>query len=735
MTIQIASSLPAALRRPSLGSLFVALALTACGGGGGGSDATNTQPEPSPPPVVTNPTPDPLPPPVVTNPQPDLPSPPVASKGSVSLLAGSLGGPGNLDAVGTAARFNYPAGLAIGPNGDLYVADSFNQRIRKITPAGVVSTIAGSGELGEADGPARQAAFCYPEKIAVGPDASVFVTERATVRKIDPSGNVRTVTGPTAVGCRFIKDSDRIAPRFPSAIAVDALGIAYIGDSFAGAIYTLTPAGALTLFAGSEVRVGFLPDLNAGRGIALDAARNVYVIGGNVPDLSSNTVVRISQSGEITTVVPASREIAASRGMTRDAAGNLYFIEGSGNSVVRKITPDGRTSIIAGVADSSYRGGSVDGPLGTGRLTELQGIAAAADGTVYVSERSNTIRRIDPATGNLSTFAGRAPRSPSLGQHATNRAGNVFFVDHKPYPQEPGIGRIAPDGMVTTLVGGGLKRPSDIAMDGAGNLYVLDSNGTSIPMGEEITTAFVVRKITPQGEMSVFAGSLDDTSVFPPVDVDGVGTAARLNNAHAVTTDPAGNVVVAQYLGAPLRKITPQGVVSTVAVTLPGTRQFPNAVAADGAGNTYLVSCERVTDGNPNQANAAILKVDPNQNVSVLAGSLIETGYVDGPGAQARFAAERGLYTGLSFSAGTCPSALALDATNNLFVADTGNDTVRKITTDGVVSTAVGQQGVRGVAPGPLPASLALPFDVSFDAAGQLYVGSEGSVLKVQLSK
>ena len=515
------------------------------------------------------------------------------------MLAGALGGSGNLDAVGTAARFNNPAGLAIGPNGDLYVADSTNQRIRKITPAGVVSTVAGSGEVGEADGPAMQAAFCYPKNIAVGPDASVFVTERATVRKIDPSGNVRTVTGPTAVGCRFIKDSDRIAPKDPRAIALDALGIAYIADSFAGAIYTLTPTGALTLFAGSGVRTGSNSELNVGRGIALDAARNVYVFSVNVPECNSYTIVRISQSGEITTVVPASREILGTSDMARDAAGNLYLIDGSASRVVRKITPEGRISIIAGVADNAYQGGNVDGPLGTGRLSSLQGIAAAADGTVYVSEQSNTIRRIDPVTGDLSTFAGRAarsPSSPSLGQHATDRAGNVFFVDYKPYPQEPGIGRIAPDGTVSTLVAGGLKRPTDIAIDAAGNLYVLDSNGRSINPEEEITTAFVVRKITPQGEMSVFAGSLDDTTVSPRVDVDGVGTAARLNNAHAVTTDPAGNVYVAQYLGAPLRKITPQGVVSTVAVTLPGTRQFPNAVAADAAGNTYLVSCERVTD-------------------------------------------------------------------------------------------------------------------------------------------
>ncbi len=800
MTLRTSSARSATPRLVRLAALSAVLALAACGGSAGDSGG-GIGPQPEPPAPAPSPSPAP---------------PPVVSKGSVSLLAGSLGGPGNLDGTGASARFSGPGGLALDGAGDLYVADQGNQRIRKVTragvvttfagsgqpghvdgaaaqatfcypqdvavdpagnvfvaetqtvrkitpdrqvqtvagsatagcdlsafgnaaprspqavaAAGVVSTVAGSGQLAFADGPAMQASFCAPDKIAVSPDASVFVVDNNRVRKIDAARNVKTVTGSTTGYCDYAFNGS-VAPRAPRSIAVDAFGVVYIGDSLAGAIYRLTPAGELAVFA--DKPDGARPDLafSASRGLALDAARNVYAIGGFVPDLRTNSVVRISQTGEITTVVPASPAINATADLARDAAGNLYVIDGSASRVVRKITPDGGISIIAGTTDTSYQGGNVDGPLGTGRLSELRGIAAAADGTVYVSESSNTIRRIDPVTGNVSTLAGRVPRSSYFGPLAADRAGNVFFVDYKPYPQEAGIGRIAPDGTVSTLVGGGLKQPSDLALDAAGNLYVLDSNGISIST-QERGAAFVVRKITPQGEMSVFAGSLNDAAAVASVDVDGVGTAARLNNARALTTDPAGNVYVAQYLGAPLRKITPQGVVSTVAVALPGTMQFPNAVAADEAGNTYLVSCARAGRGYPNPANAAILKVDPNQHVSVLAGSLTETGYVDGLGAQARFAAVRGLYNGITFSAGTCPSALALDAADNLFVADTDNDTVRKITPDGVVSTAVGQQGVRGVAPGPLPTSLARPYGLSFDAVGHLYIGAEGSVLKVQL--
>ncbi len=121
------------------------------------------------------------------------------SKAGVSLLAGSLDGAGNLDGTGANARFNSPNGLALDSAGDLVVADTGNQRIRKITPSGVVTTFAGSGQPGHVNGPRLQATFCIPENVAVDSGGNVSVVERSMVRKVAVGSSVTTVAG-AAVG-------------------------------------------------------------------------------------------------------------------------------------------------------------------------------------------------------------------------------------------------------------------------------------------------------------------------------------------------------------------------------------------------------------------------------------------------------------------------------------------------------------------------------------------------------
>ncbi len=145
----------------------------------------------------------------------------------------------------------------------------------------------------------------------------------------------------------------------PAAIAVDALGIAYIAETFAGAVYTLTPSRALTLLAGSQDATQSDPDLRYPVGIALAAARNVYVA-----DSSTSSIVRITQTGQIMTVVPASAALGIPNDVARDVTGNLYVVD-SRHDVVRRITPTGIASIIAGLENDSIQDASVDGPLGT----------------------------------------------------------------------------------------------------------------------------------------------------------------------------------------------------------------------------------------------------------------------------------------------------------------------------------------------------------------------------------
>jgi len=291
-------------------------------------------------------------------------------------------------------------------------------------------------------------------------------------------------------------------------------------------------------------------------------------------------------------------------GITIDAAGNLYVTD---VFTVRKITPAGQVTTLAG--DVGVHG-TTDGKGTAARFMSLCGIARDAAGNLYVTDRY-TVRKITPA-GRVTTFAGKARVQGSAD----------------------GIGAAA-------RFGG----PVGITIDPRGNLYVTDR--------------YTVRKITPAGQVTTFAGKAGVTGT-----ADGRGAAARFNWAFGITIDPAGNLYVVDNGASVIRKITPAGRVTTLAAKFasPGGADgsgnitglvTPSAITRDAAGNLYVIDDETIN------------MITPTGQVTTLAGKLFVKGSADGSGAQARF---------------NEPGDIVCDAAGNLYVADSTNCTIRKIT-------------------------------------------------------
>jgi streptogramin lyase len=242
--------------------------------------------------------------------------------------------------------------------------------------------------------------------------------------------------------------------------------------------------------------------------------------------------------------------------------------------------------------------------------------------------------------------------------------------------------------------------PQGVAIDNAGNVYVADYDNST------------VRKITPAGVVSTLAGLAASFG-----SADGTGSAARFSGPTGIATDSAGDVYVADTGNCTIRKITPAGTVSTFAGTAgaigsaDGTGSaarfdIPIGIATDSAGNVYVAD----------QGNSTIRKITPNGMVSTLAGAAGVVGSADGVASSARF---------------NYPRGIAIDSTNNLYVADTSNSTIRKITPAGLVTTVVGIRGQTGFAPGALPGVLAQPLGVAISGKS-LYITLYNGVAVVQ---
>jgi sugar lactone lactonase YvrE len=622
---------------------------------------------------------------------------------------------------------------------------------------GPIALLAGAlGGPGSADGSGSAARFSYPDGVATDSAGNVYVLADATrIYKMTPAGVVTTLVGafrPALLGVGTSVTNPFFSYAGLQAITASSAGNLYAVDDGNNTVLKITPAGDISTIA-SLANGGIHWPIS----VTSDPRENVYVLDlKSTPDLS--LFKKITPDGVVRNPNIVDPSLCFDFGsLASDSTGNVYLATRRG---ICKISPTGVVT-----------------PLATLPASYLPGLAVDSGGNLYVADTSETIRKVT-AAGVVSLLAGAtgqagyvdglgtAARFSSPAGAAVDSAGNVYVADTNNHT----LRKITSAGLVSTVAGmapqygstdgnGTVARfhgTAGVAADFAGNLYVADTDNCT------------VRKITSTGEVSTFAGTAGKCGYK-----DGDGPAAQFNLPGGVTTDTLGNVYVADSANLSIRKITPDGVVSTLGGTLLGVltnaNSFgPDGVATDAMGNVYVADT----------AAHIILKISPAGVVSTLAGSGGYAGSTDGIGSTARFFYPGGVATdsqgnvhvadsfnhtirtisptgnvttlaGLAGNPGSAdgvgttarfnqPEGLVVDSAGNVYVADTANGTIRKITPNGTVTTVAGTVGVQRISLGTLPGSLNQPSSIALvpGAGVKLAVvgyDSEGAVVEVQL--
>ncbi|MBC7514190.1 MAG: hypothetical protein H7234_07115 [Herminiimonas sp.] len=321
--------------------------------------------------------------------------------GTVQTVAGT-GAAGAVNGAHDVARFSSPQGVAVDHSGTIYVADSINNLIRKISTSGVVTTLAGSGISGIADGTGTAASFSNPLALAVDAQGVVYVCDAGNnaIRRIDTAGVVTTLAGGGSAG---FADAQGGAARFnsPRGVAVSSRGDVYVADFANHRIRKVTPLGVVTTFAGNDHAgagngTSAAASFNDPAGIAIDGKDDLYV-----GDQGNQLIRKISSAGNVTTLAGSGTAgmlngsgTAASFNMPGalavDGQGTVYVIASAAN-LVRQITAAGVVSAFAG----SGLSGSKNGPASEASFNLPGGIAIDAGGNVVLADTANhAIRRI-----------------------------------------------------------------------------------------------------------------------------------------------------------------------------------------------------------------------------------------------------------------------------------------------------------------------------------------------------
>jgi sugar lactone lactonase YvrE len=614
----------------------------------------------------------------------DPPDAPLLNAGSESVITTVAGGRLAFSGDGgpaDQANLNGPSAIAIDGRGVLVIADELNQRVRMVDATGKIWTIAGVGTSGSSgDGASASVAeVANPSGVAVDNSGTVYIADTGNnrVRAIDRAGRITTRIGDGTEG--FSGDGDlgtSARLNAPGGLASDAAGNIYIADSQNHRIRKVSPANIVTTVAGSGV-AGFsgdrgpavLAQLNNPLGVAVDSTGNVYIA-----DEGNNRIRRVDATGVITTI--AGSGVAGFSGdggqgalaalnhpqsVAVDRAGNVYIAD-TRNIRVRRIGGDGLILTVAGTGQRGFAGDG--GPATQAQMRAPHGLAVDPGGNLFIADHGNNeIRKVD-SRGIITRSAGSAP------------------------PVGSGEG-----GQATAA---GLAHPRSVAADRKGNFYISDWNNNC------------VWKVTPQGIITTVAGTR-----APGFSGDGgAGAAAQLTAPHGIAVDAAGVVYIADQNNSRVRRVGLDGVIRTIAgdgragadgdggLATQAAVGAPSAVALDAAGNLYISQ----------QASNVIRRVSPSGVITTIAGTGTAGFSGDGgPAVQAQ----------LRF-----PIGIASDSAGNVYVAEQGNNRIRRVSVAGVMTTIAGNgaAGSSGDGGPAINAAIAGPFGVAVDPAGVVYL-------------
>ena len=419
----------------------------------------------------------------------------------------TIAGNGNADFTGDGgpavnAALNMPRGVAVDSAGNIYIADTLNNRVREVTPDGNIMTIIGTGKSSYSKDatPALKAGLFLPTDVAVDNSGNLFIADygNCLIREI-VNGVIVTVAGGIQAAPPVIGQA-AVSGQFSGAtgLAVDAAGVIYFAEGSEGTgsdlsdgdfrIWKVTTDGLLFSAAGDGIRnysgdngPATAAQLDTPASLALDSSGNLYVA-----DALNHRIRRVGTDGTITTVAgngsqgfsgdggpAAGAQLDTPRGVAVDAAGDLYIAD-SGNNRIREVTPDGTISTIAGNGNPAFYGDG--GPAMAAAFKFPTAITLDSAGNIYVADTLTYRVREITTDGNINTIAGDGtPKGLNLPVAvAVDARGNVYISE-----QDSGLVReVASGGAISTIAT--LKAASGLALDSSGNLYIADSGGQMV---------------------------------------------------------------------------------------------------------------------------------------------------------------------------------------------------------------------------------------------------------------